>query len=461
MKQIQLTILALLLVVNNALGHPRYKFRVRFTDKSKTEYTLDKPQEYLSERALDRRNRQGIEIDSTDLPVCSEYVKIIASEKGVKPLLTSKWNNTLVIETDDSLVCGRLLRHPFVKEVKKVYIDNPDAHFPRSEDRKKVLKNELHKTECIYGVGEAQIRLHNGDSLHAAGYRGQGMHVAIIDAGFYNADVVKLLKGATVLGTRDFVDPESDIYAEHDHGLKVFSCMAANKEHIMIGTAPEASYWLLRSEDNDTENLVEEDYWAAAIEFADSVGVDVVNSSLGYYNFDDCSDNYCYHDLDGKTSLMSLSAAKAVEKGMLVVVSAGNSGMDSWKKITPPADAFGVIAVGAVDSQGMNTSFSSIGNTYDGRTKPDVMSLGEKVSVAYDDGCLIHCNGTSFSSPIFCGLAACLWQACPRLTVLELIDLIHESGNNAEYPDNINGYGIPDVWKAYKLTDVGNYAQED
>lgn len=253
-----------------------------------------------------------------------------------------------------------------------------------------------------------------------------------------------------LMGTRDFVNPLSDIYAENNHGMKVLSCLAANKPNVLVGTAPEASYWLLRSEDDDTEQQVEEDYWAAALEFADSVGVDVVNTSLGYYEFDDKSCNYRYRDLDGRYSLMSHSASLAAEKGMVVVCSAGNSGRSPWKKVTPPGDADHVITVGAMNHNLVNAEFSSVGNTADGRVKPDVMAIGVDSAVAGTDGTVSQANGTSFASPTFCGLVACFWQACPWLTAKEVIEAVRRSSDRVEYPDNIYGYGIPDIWKAYQ-----------
>lgn len=253
-----------------------------------------------------------------------------------------------------------------------------------------------------------------------------------------------------LLGIRDFVNPQSDIYAENYHGMKVLSCLAANQPDVLVGTAPEASYWLLRSEDDDTEQPVEEDYWAAALEFADSVGVDVVNTSLGYYEFDDKACNYRYRDLDGHYSLMSNSASMAVDKGLVVVCSAGNSGRGTWKKLTPPGDAEHVITVGAIDKNLVNADFSSIGNTADGRVKPDVMAVGVSSAVSGNDGTVAHANGTSFASPTFCGLVACFWQACPWLTAKQVVKAMQDAGDRKEYPDNIFGYGIPDVWKAYQ-----------
>ncbi|MGN0310140.1 MAG: S8 family serine peptidase, partial [Bacteroides sp.] len=194
----------------------------------------------------------------------------------------------------------------------------------------------------------------------------------------------------------------------------------------------------------------EQDYWAEAVEFADSVGVDVVNTSLGYYNFDNSDWNYAYRHLNGSYALMSRQASRMAGKGMLLVCSAGNSGAGSWKKITPPADAFDVLTVGAIDKEGTLASFSSIGTTADGRLKPDVVALGEMTSVIMADGSQGRANGTSYSSPIICGMVTCLWQALPQLTVRQLLEVVRQSANRAEYPDNIYGYGIPDFWKAYQ-----------
>ena len=451
MKRI-LTIISLigfLLMGTSMQAQRSVKYRVYLKDKAATEYSLDHPEAYLSTRAIERRTRQGIAIDSTDLPVCRQYIDALVEDGGTCRL-TSKWNNTVLMETSEVAVAQRFLQHPFVRSIRKVW-EKPDTVFVDTRDRKKLVQNKWTEQEDYYGVASEQIRLHQGDKLHKKGFRGKGIQIAVIDAGYFNVDLIKLFKRVEILGTRDFVNPKSDIYAEHYHGLKVLSCLAANRPWVMVGTAPEASYWLLRSEDNDTEQLSEEDHWSAAIEFADSVGVDVVNSSLGYYEFDQASDNYKYRDLDGKTAMISISANMAVEKGMLVVCSAGNAGAGAWKKITPPADAENVLAVGAVNSNGLNADFSSVGNTTDGRIKPDIMAMGFLSAVAGDNGGTAIGHGTSFAAPIFCGLAACVWEACPWLTSKELVEIILRSGNRSDYPDNIYGYGIPDMWKAYQL----------
>ncbi len=449
MKIHSLLVVALLLASTLHLSAQKtYKYRVQLCDKVATTYAIDRPQEFLSERALQRRAKQSLPVDSTDLPVCAAYINAL-QEQGVHPVTQSKWNNTVVVETSDTLLMDKVKALPFVASARKVW-KAPDAIPPRNPDRKKEVTNKVTKRENPYGEAYRQIAVHRGDSLHAAGFRGEGMHVAVIDAGFYNTDAIKLFKGMHLLGTRDFVNPHSDIYAENSHGMKVLSCMAPNRKGVFIGTAPEASYWLLRSEDHDTEQSVEEDYWAAAMEFADSVGVDVVNTSLGYYAFDDKRMSYRYRDLDGHTSLMSHTASMSADKGMVVVCSAGNSGNKTWKKMTPPGDAENVLTVGAMTRNLMNADFSSIGNTADGRIKPDVMAIGAPSTVVDTDGTVSRANGTSFASPTFCGLVVCFWQACPWLTAKEVIAAMQQAGDRKDYPDNIFGYGVPDVWNAYQ-----------
>ena len=427
------------------------KYRISLKDKAATEYSLKKPEKYLSAKAIERRRKQNLPIDSTDLPVCRKYIDEIRKQ-GVKIVVTGKWDNFVTVSCNDTTLIDRIAALPFVLSTEKVWISPGDGKPSMATERDSVLNQPTIHPDSIYGRAITQIQMSNGDKLHEAGFKGQGMTIAVIDAGFHNVDKIEAMKNINILGTRDFVNPEADIYAESSHGMSVLSCMAMNQPNVMIGTAPEASYWLLRSEDEYSENLVEQDYWAAAIEFADSVGVDLVNTSLGYYSFDDPTKNYRYRDLNGHYALMSREAAKAADKGIVVVCSAGNSGSGSWKKITPPGDAENVITVGAVNKYGVLAPFSSVGNTADGRVKPDVVAVGLGSDVMGTDGNLRHANGTSFSSPIMCGMVACLWQACPELTAKEIIELVRRSGDRAVFPDNIYGYGIPDLWKAYQST---------
>lgn len=419
------------------------KYRISLKDKAATEYSLQKPEEYLSKKSIERRKKQGLTIDSTDLPVCKKYVDAIR-KKGVHVLVTGKWENFVTVSCNDSTVIDEIAKLPFVRSAERVWKGITQKALQRDS-----LINTPLRTDSLYGPARTQIGMSRANLLHNAGFKGQGMTIAVIDAGFHNVDKIEAMKNIHILGVRDFVNPEADIYAESSHGMSVLSCMAMNQPNVMIGTAPEASYWLLRSEDEYSENLVEQDYWAAAIEFADSVGVDVVNTSLGYYSFDDPAKNYRYRDLNGHHALMSREASRAADKGIVVVCSAGNSGAGSWKKITPPGDAENVITVGAINKRGDLAPFSSVGNTADGRVKPDVVAVGLGSDVMGTDGNLRHANGTSFSSPIMCGMVTCLWQACPKLTAKEIIELVRRSGDRADFPDNIYGYGIPDLWKAY------------
>jgi hypothetical protein len=424
------------------------KFRISLTDKAVTTYSLNRPHEFLSEKAINRRTRQHLPIDSTDLPVCSKYMNAI-KQTGVKIVTTGKWDNFVTVSCNDEALIDKIAKLPFVRNTEKVWTDPQQAQTTVGRDT--IAHTNAGKTENEYGAAYGQIRLNNGHKLHAAGFRGKGMTIAVIDAGFHNADNIKLLKNIHVLGTKDFVNPNSDIYAESDHGTKVLSCMATNQKYIMTGTAPQASYWLLRSEDERSEHLVEQDYWAAAVEFADSVGADLINSSLGYYAFDDTLKNYTHDHLNGHYALISRQASKVADKGMILVCSAGNAGNKAWQKITTPADADNILTVGAVDKDTLATAFSSTGNTADYRIKPDIMAVGSEVWVMCTDGNVGKANGTSFSSPMICGMAACLWQACPQLTAKEVIALIRRSGNRFTRPDHIYGYGVPDMWKAHTL----------
>lgn len=442
--------LLLILALNMCLGGfaqftpgDTLKYRISLKDKAVTDYSLQKPEKYLSKKSIERRKKQGLAIDSTDLPVCKKYVDAIC-EKGAHVLVTGKWENFVTVSCNDSTLIKEIAELPFVLSTERVW----KGKVEKSTKRDSLINDPL-RTDSLYGPAITQIRMSRANLLHDAGFKGQGMTIAVIDAGFHNVDKIEAMKNIHILGVRDFVNPEADIYAESSHGMSVLSCMAMNQPNVMIGTAPEASYWLLRSEDEYSEHLVEQDYWSAAIEFADSVGVDVVNTSLGYYSFDDPTKNYRYRDLNGRYALMSREASRAADKGMVVVCSAGNSGAGSWKKITPPGDAENVITVGAINKRGELAAFSSVGNTSDGRVKPDVVAVGYGSDIMGTDGNLRHANGTSFSSPIMCGMVACLWQACPKLTAKEVIELVRRSGDRSDFPNNIYGYGIPDLWKAY------------
>ena len=448
MKQILTALLVLFSIGLSAQQQDTLMYRISLRDKANSPYSIEHPEAFLSQKAIERRQKQGLAIDSTDLPVNETYVNAIL-DKGVNLVVRGKWDNIVTVSLNDSTLVDEIAQLPFVVATEKVWIA-PKGGAKQMSTTRDELKNNPQRSDTIYGAAYRQIQLSNGDKLHQAGYNGEGMTIAVIDAGYHNMDKIDAMQNIQVLGVKDFVNPQADIYAEENHGMAVLSCMGMNEPNVMIGTAPRAGYWLLRSEDNYSEHLVEQDYWAAAIEFADSVGVDVVNTSLGYYAFDDKSKNYELRNLDGQFALISRQASKVADKGMVLVCSAGNSGSGTWKKITPPADAENVLTVGAIDAKGILAPFSSIGNTTDGRIKPDVVAMGFQTEVMGTDGNLKKANGTSFASPVMAGMVACLWQALPQLTAKEVMELVRQSGNRANYPDNIYGYGIPDMWKAYE-----------
>jgi len=437
-------------------GEHCYIYRYTLTDKAATTFSIDKPYRFLSRKSVERRERQGLTIDSTDLPVCRSYVRQFRVE-GAEVLGTSRWQNTVVVRSADSLLLERLALLPIVREVRCVFIA------PDSIDKPQEVRTKVHETfnkwdsvkNDPYGMARPQIEMLGGERLHEAGLRGQGMTIAILDGGFQNYDRIPALKKAHVAGVKDFVGPIRPMspigpdFHRIDHGTRVFSALAANAPEVCIGTAPEATYWLLRCEDPQTEQPVEEDYWTMAAEWADSAGVDIINSSLGYHAFDGERDSYRLQDLDGQTAFISRSASLLARKGIVLCNSAGNSGMSQWKKIGVPADARDILTVGAIDKDRKIATFSSVGPSQDGRVKPDVVAQGAPAALISGRGTLVHDMGTSFSTPVVCGLVACLWQGLRDKTALEIIDIVRRSANQYNEPTNIFGYGIPNFWEAY------------
>ena len=444
-------------------GGKCYIWRYTLKDKQGSPYSLEHPGRWLSNKAVERRKRQGIALDSTDLPVSAKYLRQIENclsqrqpgEKRSKAewviVGTSRWNNTILVRSNDTTLLNHLTTLDCITQSQCVWTS------PDSIDR--YVKHTYHETfnswdsikGVTYGNGKDQLEMLQGQRLHNIGLRGKGMTIAVLDGGFQNVNVIPAFMRGNIIGTKDFVYPNSPFfYQETDHGTKVLSAMAANVPNVLIGTAPEARYWLLRCEDQQTEQPVEEDYWAMAAEFADSAGVDIISSSLGYNEYD-TPDYYHQRDLDGQTALISRTASMLAKKGIILVNSAGNSGMGPWKKISFPADANDILTVGAVNMEKKNAPFSGVGPTQDGRVKPDVMALGSPASLISGRGSIIRDMGTSFSTPLVAGLVACLWQALPEKTALEIIELVRQTSSNAKEPDNIFGYGIPNFWRAYMI----------
>ena len=426
-----------------------YRLYLRDKDLQHTPFSVNRPEQFLSARSIERRKRQGLPVDVTDLPIAPAYLDSV-SRTGIEIVGQSKWNNTLLVKIHKEKELNKLNSLSFITKKLKVF-SSPDSI---TERKRSSFRKELNSWESVpihYGAAAEQLKSLGGQRIHERGFYGNGMMIAVFDGGFMNVDRIPALHGVKLAGLKDFVVPKSNnIFEEMEHGTMVLSTMAANAPNLYVGVAPEAQYVLVRCEDERTESLAEEDYWASAAEYADSLGVDVINSSLGYHEFDDVKTNHLYWEQDGETALISHTASMCADKGIICVNSAGNDGMGVWKKINFPADAKNILTVGSINEQGKNAAFSAVGPTADGRIKPDVMAYGSPTSVITGRGAIINDNGTSFSSPLIAGMTACLWQALPHKTAKQIIKLVKMAGNNQQHPDNIYGYGVPDFWKAYQ-----------
>lgn len=425
-----------------------YYFYVQLKDKNNSPYSLSNPSAYLSQRAIDRRTTFGVAIDSTDLPVNPSYVQQIEN-LGVHVHCASKWMNGVTVKVTDSTKMSQVRALSFVRFVEYTGLLQGAALTP-------VQKTKQQNLTYDYGLADTQISQLNGKGLHEQGFMGQGIEIGVIDAGFTNVDTNaafdSLRLQGRLLGTKDIINPNSNIYSEDDHGAYVLSIMAGNLPGQYLGTAPKASYWLIRTEYSPTEYKVETDFWCSGIEFADSVGVDEVTSSLGYYTFDDPTMSFTYADMNGKVSRASRAATIGAQKGIVVLVAAGNEGESAWHYIGSPADADGIIAVGGVDATGAPSSFTSYGPSADGRVKPEVAAMGTSTAIVSISGTPITGNGTSFATPTMAGMTACLLQFCrlnnSRIYLPTFLNGIFRSASLFPSHDDRLGYGIPDFLKA-------------
>jgi len=429
---------------------------VQLKDKKGTPYKISQPEAFLSQRSIDRRLRQHILIDETDLPVSPDYLDSLKN-RGLEIVHTSKWLNGATVRTADTTLIKKIATLPFVSLVQLTKPANVLKSFS-NKFSDEVLNTEYDPEN--YGNAIDQLTQLNGQYLHRQGFRGKGIQIAILDAGFLNANTIEafdsLRNSNRILGTRDFVDPTSDIYAQNYHGMSVLSCMGGNIPGSLIGTAPDASFYLIRSEDVATEYLIEEDNWVAAAEYADSLGVDIINSSLGYSQFNDSLMNHSFADINGKTTRVTQGANMAFQKGILVFSSAGNEANKSWKRIIAPSDGENVIGVAAVDKDGLRASFSSVGPAFGGAVKPNVAAMGSGTTLALSNGTIGYASGTSFSSPVLAGMGACLLQANPYAGAKLAKLAIEQSASQYSNPDSLIGFGIPDFEKADKYLKVNS-----
>lgn len=424
---------------------------IYFSDKENVEASINNPISILTQEALDRKALHSVVIDARDVPVTEAYIQEVKNSPGITYWAKSKWMNCVYVQgTVNDLEA--LLDLPYVVGIE--YADK-DLNFPNPQpvsDKFKVLADPQSRVEYNYGAAANQIEMISGDYLHQQEFTGEGMIIAVMDSGFpnftSNPGFAHIVNNGRLLGTFDFYSRTTDVTGTGSHGIQTTSDIGGYLDNQFAGTAPDASFYLFRTEYGPSENPREEAWWVEALERADSLGVDVVNTSLGYQAYDNANYDHSYEDLDGVTTFAARGANLAYEKGMVLVTSAGNQG-NSFGTVATPADAIGLLAVGAVNNLGNYVSFSSRGPTVDGRIKPDVMAKGQSAAVISSSGVVDFSNGTSFSSPIKAGAVSCLWQAFPETTNAELMQVVRESAHLFNNPTDQMGYGIPNFELAF------------
>lgn len=426
---------------------------VQFSNKDNTPYSLSQPEQFLSARALARRQAQGTALDQLDLPVDPNYIAAVLATGEVELINRSKWFNAITVRTSDADALVAIQQLPFVSNVRdrrRLVGGDPamDEMPPAPNDAERGGQLE------DYGASWTQISMLNGHLLHAMEAKGQGMLIGVLDSGFDKADSLpafdSLRAREGIILTRDMVNHDGDVYEDHWHGRSVLSCMTGILPGYLKGTAPNSDYVLLRTEEVANEYIVEEDNWIAGAELSDSLGCDLITTSLGYTQFDDSLTDHVYSDLDGATARISIAAGIATQKGMITVSSAGNSGQNDWHFIGTPADAIDILAVGAVGAQEQHAPFSSWGPSADGRVKPDVCTMGwGAIGLRVEGDSIAPLNGTSFSAPILAGLVTCLWQLHPDRTAQEIMHAVRQSASLYFAPNDSMGYGVPNFLQAH------------
>ncbi|HET8808964.1 MAG TPA: S8 family serine peptidase [Flavobacteriaceae bacterium] len=436
---------------------------VYFTDKQNVATALANPITILTQAAIDRKNLHGTPIDARDVPVNQSYISQIKSATDITVFAKSKWFNCVYVRGSQAAI-NALANLAFVDSIDfaNSSLNSREAESVKINFYQKVNKKLEVATDFTYGNTANQVEMLNVDYLHQQNYTGEGITIAVMDAGFPNVNTLaafqRMRNNGDLLDGYDFVDDVDDefLFTGSSHGTSVLSTITGFVQNDFVGTAPDASVYLFRTEDVWSETPVEMAYWVEAAERADSLGVFVINTSLGYSMFDNLSYSFSPSDMDGETAFISRGATVAFEKGMLVVNSAGNEGNGSWGIVTAPADSPGALAIGAVDANGNYASFSSTGPSADGRVKPDVAAQGASAAVITASGNISNASGTSFSSPIMAGAIASLWQADPSKTNLEIMQIVRQSASQFNNPDIFLGYGIPDFQAA-----LANFSTEE
>jgi serine protease AprX len=435
------------------------RYVVKLKNKGGNPFSLSTPLAYLSQRAIDRRTRYSIAIDSTDLPVTPSYVTQLRNVPNVTVLNISKWHNSVTIQTTDPNAITTINGLSFVQSVaaiatrtqnstagKLIIADQPYIPSQRGTGITADFFN--------YGAGSlAEINLHKGQFLHNIGLRGQGMVIALLDGGFFNYTTLdamdSIILNNQVLDTWDFYSNNATVSDDHPHGMQCLSIIAANIPGQFISKAPKANFMLYRTEDAIPEYPIEEFNMVCGMERADSAGADVISASLGYSEFDDALFDHTYAQMNGNTTLAAIGADLAAKKGILFVNAADNQGDKPWHYITSPSDGDSVLAVGAVNISGVVAGFSSYGPSSDGQVKPDVASIGDDALVQSTLNTVAIGDGTSFACPNMAGLSAILWQGFPEVNNMRIVRALHEAGSIAATPNDRIGYGIPDLKAAF------------
>lgn len=438
----------LLILLSLSLQAQVNRYVVFFSDKTNTPYSVDAPEAFLSSRALTRRQDQSIPVTVTDLPVDPAYVAGV-NGTGAEVFYTTKWLNGALIQADAGVISS-------IEAL--AYVDSVVYVAPGSKLSSSGRLSKVEEQLEVQEVTDRQLGMLGVDLLHEEGYRGEGMLIAFFDGGYKGVNTVEAFQHIynenRLHYAWNLVENNDNVYQYSTHGTRVFSATAAFLTDTYLGSAYKADFMLFVTEDAGSEYRIEEYNWLIAAEKADSAGVDIINGSVGYFDFDDPSMNYTYESMDGKTTIISKAATFAADRGMLVVVSAGNEGNKTWKYVTAPADAENILSVGSVDGNGEVSDFSSVGPTPDGRIKPEVMAYGAGTAVVNDVGSVINGSGTSFATPLITGLSASLWQLYPDLTNKELISFILENSSNSDTPDNQYGYGVPSYRFVISGTDL-------
>lgn len=449
----------IILFLTTSLQAQYTKIIIQFKDKGSNTFSIANPSQYLSQRALQRRTKYNIAIDSTDLPITKRYIDSIRLAGDVNILSASKWLNQVLIQAADSAALSKIRSFPFVKSAQpvglRIAVESPvPGKFV--ETVTPLIVPATSRTAATtdyfdYGSSYGQVHIHEGEFLHNKGFRGENVVIAMLDAGYQQYKTLSVFDSVRmngqVLGERDFVTFDNSVNEDDAHGMYCLSIIAANRPGKMIGTAPKAGFLLLRTENSVGEYPIEEHNWVAGAEFADSAGADMITSSLGYNIFNDPAFNHTYSQLYRNAAQVTQGAALACKKGMIVTNSAGNDGSNSWKYISFPADADSVCAVGAVTPTGDPAAFSSYG--FPGKVKPNVASVGVSTVIAGLNNEVVNGNGTSFSNPNLAGLIACLWQAFPAYNNMKILDAVYKSASHYTTSDDRSGFGIPNFRKAY------------